>query len=153
MTREEAVKKINAIKKHLTAGNPIWDVREIEEVLSMAIKALTYKNPQKPKNTCEVALISRKDAIEVVAQQFLFEASAESPYVNDDDIDEYRKLADKLFEDIPTVDAVPVVRCTDCKHWQKVPWAKEKRCIIPRWGTARPTEGTDFCSDGERREP
>ena len=40
MTKEEAIKKINAIKKYLTAGNPIWDVREIDEVLNMAIKAL-----------------------------------------------------------------------------------------------------------------
>lgn len=74
-----------------------------------------------------MTLISREDAIEVVAQQFLFEASAESPYVNDDDIDEYRKLADKLFEDIPTVDAVPVrpgkwiegelyIRCSECGY-------------------------------------
>lgn len=40
MTREEAIKKINAIKKYLTAGNPIWDAREIDEVLDMAIEAL-----------------------------------------------------------------------------------------------------------------
>lgn len=44
MTREEAIKKINAIKKYLTAGNPIWDVREIAEVLDIAIEAL-----QEPK--------------------------------------------------------------------------------------------------------
>ena len=40
MTREEAIGKINAIKKYLTAGNPIWDVREIDEALNMAIEAL-----------------------------------------------------------------------------------------------------------------
>lgn len=40
MTREEAIKKINAIKKYLTAGNPIWDVREIDEALNMAIEAI-----------------------------------------------------------------------------------------------------------------
>lgn len=40
MTREEAAGKINAIKKHLTAGNPIWDVREIDEALNMAIEAI-----------------------------------------------------------------------------------------------------------------
>ena len=50
-------------------------------------------------------LISRADAIEAVAQQWLFEASAESPYVNDDDIGEYRKLAEELFEDVPSADA------------------------------------------------
>ena len=40
MTKEEAIKKINAIKKYLTAGNPIWDVKEIDEVLNMAIEAI-----------------------------------------------------------------------------------------------------------------
>lgn len=51
-------------------------------------------------------LISRADAIEAVAQQWLFEASAESPYVNDNDIDRYRELAEDLFADIPSADAV-----------------------------------------------
>lgn len=40
MTREEAIKKINAIKKYLITGNPIWDVKEIDEVLNMAIEAI-----------------------------------------------------------------------------------------------------------------
>ena len=40
MTKEEAIKKINAIKEYLTAGNPIWDVKEIDEVLNMAIEAI-----------------------------------------------------------------------------------------------------------------
>lgn len=43
MTREEAIGKINAIKKYLTAGNPIWDVREIDEALNMAIEALEHE--------------------------------------------------------------------------------------------------------------
>ena len=58
------------------------------------------------KMTEHIDLISRADAIEAVAQQWLFEASAESPYVNDDDIGEYRKLAEELFEDVPSADAV-----------------------------------------------
>ena len=49
--------------------------------------------------------ISRADAIEAVAQQWLFEASVGNPYVNDDDIGEYRKLAEELFEDVPSADA------------------------------------------------
>lgn len=68
MTREEAIGKINAIKKYLTAGNPIWDVKETDEVLNMAIEALTYQNLSKPNNTCEVDLISKADAIEVLCK-------------------------------------------------------------------------------------
>lgn len=44
MTREEAIKKINAIKKYLTAGNPMWDVKEIDEVLNMAIEAIQKRD-------------------------------------------------------------------------------------------------------------
>lgn len=75
MTREEAIGKINAIKKYLTAGNPIWYVREIDEVLNMAIKALEQEPIvrckdciSKPNNTYEVDLISREDAIEVLCK-------------------------------------------------------------------------------------
>ncbi len=39
---KKTIKKINAIKKYLIAGNPIWDVREINEVLNTAIEALQF---------------------------------------------------------------------------------------------------------------
>lgn len=59
---------------------------------------------QCPNNGAD--LISRADAIDVVAEEWLSEASAESPYVNDYDIDKYRELAEELFEDVPSADAV-----------------------------------------------
>lgn len=40
------------------------------DAFDMAIEALTYKNPQKPNNTCEVDLISRKDAMGAVQDHF-----------------------------------------------------------------------------------
>lgn len=51
-------------------------------------------------------LISRADAIDAVAEEWLSEASAESPYVNDYDIDKYRELAEELLAGIPSADAV-----------------------------------------------
>ena len=60
-------------------------------------------------------LINRAEAIEAVAQQWLFEASVGNPYVNDDDIGEYRKLAEELFEDVPSADAVSREECDECK--------------------------------------
>ena len=48
--------------------------------------------------------ISRADAIDAVAEEWLSEASAESPYVNDEDIDKYRELAEELFSDIPSAE-------------------------------------------------
>ena len=60
------------------------------------------------KETHDTDLISRADAIEAVAQQWLLEASAESPYVSEDDIDDYRKLAEELLSDIPSAEAEQV---------------------------------------------
>ena len=52
----------------------------------------------------------------------------------------------------PTIDAVSVVRCKDCKHKYQEPWnngvAVEGECEI--WHNA--TLDNDFCSYGERKE-
>lgn len=69
-------------------------------------------------------LISRADAIEAVAQQWLFEASVGNPYVNDDDIGEYRKLAEELFEDVPSAEAVQ----GEWEHWGS-PFSDESEVI------------------------
>ena len=47
-----------------------------------------------------------------------------------------------------TVDAVPVVRCKDCKH------RKEKTCFHPCGGMWVGVElkDNDFCSHGERKD-
>ena len=47
----------------------------------------------------------------------------------------------------PTVDAVPVVRCKDCKHWTM------GYCNHFAYYSYEPiTSEDDFCSYGERRE-
>lgn len=54
----------------------------------------------------------------------------------------------------PTVDAVEVVRCNDCKHYvQFLQDNKECRCTIFSgcYDRPYPTEPDDFCSYGERR--
>lgn len=59
-----------------------------------------------------------------------------------------------LLESAPTVDAVEVVRCKDCKCWNAYPTASSAphvhecgRCI-PRIGTTE----NHFCSWGERKD-
>ena len=50
----------------------------------------------------------------------------------------------------PTIDAVEVVRCKDCKHWQPEPMGDVKMCYkgaLGRW-----TKPDFFCADGERLE-
>ena len=48
----------------------------------------------------------------------------------------------------PTVDAVPVVRCQECKRWESYCNGKVGLCQ-KRKGVAR---ANDFCSYGERKE-
>ena len=51
------------------------------------------------------------------------------------------------IDNAPTVDAVPVVRCSDCKYYDE----KDHNCL-DEMGYARRWMPTDFCSFGERRE-
>ena len=54
----------------------------------------------------------------------------------------------KQIADAPTVDAILVVRCRDCKRWE--PHCNGKAGICEkRKGVAR---ANDFCSYGERKE-
>lgn len=55
-----------------------------------------------------------------------------------------------VVEDAPTIDAVPVVRCKDCKCWTE--WANGtgscNRFTLDWIGT----DADDFCSMGERKD-
>lgn len=57
------------------------------------------------------------------------------------------------IKDAPTVDAVPVVRCKDCKHYQ---FADNRAFGMPvkmcEWFGFEDVDDYDFCSRGERRE-
>lgn len=60
----------------------------------------------------------------------------------------YRCLEWNLMNDAPTVDAVEVVRCKDCKHY-RTRWVGFCE-LIGNENIQR--EDDDFCSWGERRE-
>ena len=54
------------------------------------------------------------------------------------------------IEAAPTVDAVEVVRCKDCKYWQDNNGGyPNDEC---RWGNGETPDPDDFCSYGERKE-
>lgn len=56
--------------------------------------------------------------------------------------------AEDAIKDAPTVDAIPVVRCGECRYWDD-----DGRCNPPKNGLIREyTEPDDFCSYGERRD-
>ena len=64
-------------------------------------------------------------------------------------IREYIKRQKAFLDKFPTIDAVPVVRCRECKHCDP----ENYHCDNPM-GTAAPLrrKPDDFCSYGERKE-
>ena len=54
----------------------------------------------------------------------------------------------RLLEKAPTVDAVEVVRCRDCKHYKP----DEYECGCDFAGGLPYVKADDFCSYGERKE-
>lgn len=65
--------------------------------------------------------------------------------ISDEDI-----IFEGMLEDAPTIDAVPVVRCKDCKCWTE--WANGtgscNRFTLDWIGT----DADDFCSFAERKD-
>ena len=53
-------------------------------------------------------------------------------------------------EHAPTIDAVPVVRCKDCKHSLKDDLFRTRWCQKP--GHVKEVKDEFFCADGERKD-
>ena len=66
------------------------------------------------------------------------------------DFETVRTVTDKEIEEIPTVDAVPVVRCQDCKY-SSYDEIFENRWCNSRSG-CRKVKDNDFCSYGDRKD-
>lgn len=55
-----------------------------------------------------------------------------------------------MIKTAPTVNAVEVVRCKDCKYWQDNNYGyTHEEC---RWGHGETPDANDFCSYGEPKE-
>lgn len=54
----------------------------------------------------------------------------------------------------PTIDAVPVVRCRECKYWRRYTGQWENHCAgeCERHRMEGGTYENDFCSQGQRKE-
>lgn len=58
-----------------------------------------------------------------------------------------------LIDDAPTVDAVEVVRCRDCKHWDSETWFCDNHSTFGHHGFEwNMFSEEDFCSYGERKD-
>ena len=83
-------------------------------------------------------------------------------YMDLDDMDAFEatKTMEKIdiklaIDDAPTIDAVKVVRCKDCKDFR--PWGGQSKlgdCMVCVCDGENPftMEETGFCSDGDRKD-
>ena len=70
-------------------------------------------------------------------------------WYNNADRDE---IAERLVLQAPTIDAVEVVRCRECKYWIDNSFEDDDLFRECRWRDDETTDGDDFCSYGERKE-
>lgn len=89
--------------------------------------------------------------IDLISRKALGETMYEEVFLKDSDDQRWDsgcwiryKLFERVVDSIPTIDAVPVVRCNDCKYY------KDGKCFFTmrRYGL----HGDWFCADGERKE-
>lgn len=82
----------------------------------------------------------------------LIDADALMDEANSDEA--YGYVDAKQISEAPTVDAVPVVRCTKCEHWVK---NDDGQCVCALFDIANSygepvvTKPDDFCSYGKRK--
>ena len=68
------------------------------------------------------------------------------------DVGYYAKTITELLDKTPTVDAVEVVRCKDCKHgFLTDDGSYSCELVDEHYGWGYRTKADDFCSYGERR--
>jgi len=89
-------------------------------------------------------LISRQKALEHLRKRLIQTANNNVGFVCDagatfEDASERVKT---WLDEVPSIDAVPVIRCKDCKYY------KENTLVCGRYGL----EDDDYCSWAERRE-
>ena len=83
------------------------------------------------------------------------EHTSKSTYTGETLMDyEVADMIEDCIENAPTVDAVEVVRCKDCKHYhprcQSVHWEGKKNMCCRSANVH--TKPDDFCSYGERKD-
>ena len=95
------------------------------------------------------SLISRAVAIAEVEEYLQgLDSCISEPDIKLDGYKNGLQVAINELKGLPAVDAVPVVRCKDCKHWHEDIDATTKWLMCHEIVTDR----NWFCADGERRD-
>ena len=102
-------------------------------------------------NAVVKAILEERDKIPRTITTAPYELGTEKPYHAGDQMRGGIRKALRCIEQAPTVDAVPVVRCRECKH------RGTDDCIFHIKGEPADEElllklDNDFCSYGERKE-
>ena len=90
------------------------------------------------------------DAVKVMACEMYAEAQSQGYDV--DGIEDFMSEAKAWLNDAPTIDAVNVVRCKECKYAHLTYDGDCKYCDIWFPDEAVYLSGDDYCSLGERKE-
>ena len=65
---------------------------------------------------------------------------------------DHEMISTHMIWNSPTIDAVPVVRCKDCKNWDRE-WTPERNPKVHYcWMIDLFTDGEFYCKDGDRRQ-
>jgi len=112
-----------------------------------------------PMNVHGSDLISRQAAIDLLWKAlFEYEDKTEKQFQESEDLDvgdwiQYRIFVQKMSDTdrqtilgMPSIDAVPIVRCKDCKWWG------DYGCAIRIVDESDKPKENDFCSFGERKD-
>ena len=106
-------------------------------------------------NAVVKAILEERDKIPMTIATAPYEPWAEKPYHAGDQMRGGIRKALRCIEQSPTVDAVPVIRCRECKHLIVVN-RKELYAHCPKTNTVFLPFELDtrehFCSLGERKE-
>lgn len=86
-------------------------------------------------------LISRQEAIDALNRL--------CPYPGEWSVNGLGLCKDAIAN-LPSIDAVQVIRCKDCKYWN--PHIKECEGIVNWFGLANEWSENGFCFKGERKE-
>lgn len=80
----------------------------------------------------------------------LIDADAIHYVMGSPDIDDLDYVRRYEIDRMPTIDAVPVLRCKDCKYFYTYSINGEHDCNFNEWYKAEP-HPDDYCSKGERK--
>lgn len=85
-----------------------------------------------------------EDVINTLADQYMFEATMDSPYASND-INDYLENAKLLLADLPTIE---VVFCEECKY---APYCEQYLVKTTFGDEIADGREVDFCQHGERK--